>query len=224
MKRLWISTRLDELKKSKSGLGKAMGLPPPRVTDLIDGKRDVHIEELGPMATYLGMDVETLLSVLTRKQRKILFKQPLLEVRGRVRAGDWREAYEWPPDDRYQVPMPIPARYKSNQVFGLEVGGDSMDEVYPEGAVLLCVPILEYPDPLVTGNRVIVQRRRSNSEIEATVKELVDDGDKRWLIARSKNPIHRAPIIFSKTDLKTEGAEVIAVVVGYFVDETRQVR
>lgn len=197
-----------------------MGLPPARVTELLNGTREVQVPELIPMAAFLNMDVGELLSALTRRRAGLVFRQPLLEVRGRVQAGDWREALEWPLEDRYQVPMPIPERFRAYKVFGLEVGGDSMDEVYPPGSVLQCVPIMDYTVPLKSGDRVIVQRRRANGEIEATVKELVEDGPKRWLIARSKNPIHRAPIMFPGSDTKTEDADVIAIVIGYYVNES----
>jgi SOS-response transcriptional repressor LexA len=218
MKRLWIEKRLQSLGKKKSGLADAMGLPPARVTEILKGDRDIAVSELGVLASYLQMHVKDLISALTRNDQRLSFDQPLLEVRGRVQAGDWREAVEWPPNERYQVEMATPERFKDRQVFGLVVGGDSMDEVYPPGAVLMCVPLEAYGMPLKTGNRVIVQRQRKNGDYEATVKEYVEDGDMRWLIARSKNPIHRAPIVINGAD--TDSAQILAVVVASYKDES----
>lgn len=217
MKRPWIEKRLKQLDKTKSGLAEAMGLPPARVTEMMNGIRAVAVTELGPMSSFLQMHVAELLSALTKGTESIQLSQPLLEVRGRVQAGVWREAYEWPSDERYQVPMPIPERFRHLPTFGLLVGGDSMDEVYPEGAILICVPIDNYPDNLKSGIRVIVQRTRRSGEVEATVKEYVEDGPRKWLMARSRNPIYRAPIYFEGPE--AESVEVLAVVVGYFKDE-----
>ena len=218
MQRRWIEKRLKDLNKSKSGLAAAMDLPPARVTEILKGTRVVALTELVPMASFLQMRVMELFQALTRGTEAVELSQPLLEVRGRVQAGDWREAFEWLPDERYQVPMPIPERFRHLPYFGLEVGGDSMDEVYPEGAVLMCIPLEVFPGPLKTGTRVIVERTRKD-EVEATVKEYVEDGDNRWLIARSKNPIHRAPIYLNGSD--EDEARVLAVVVGFYKDETR---
>lgn len=219
MKRAWIENRLKALGKSKSALAEAMALPPSRVTEILNGKREVALSELVPMASFLQMHVGELFGALTKANGEIEFEQPLLEVRGRVQAGVWREATEWSLVERYQVPMPIPERFRHLPSFGLLVGGDSMDEVYPEGAVLRCVPIDEYPDPLTTGIRVIVERRRRSGEVEATVKEYVKDGHREWLMARSRNPAHRAPIYLDSGD--PEEVKVLAVVVGYYKDETR---
>lgn len=217
MKLVWLEKRLKALDKSKTALAEAVGIPPPRVTEIIKGTRQVSVPELVPMAEFLRMPVGDLILALTKKGGEIESKQPLLEVRGRVQAGVWSEAFEWQKNERYQVPMPIPKRFRDLPSFGLVVGGDSMDEIYPEGAVLLCIPIESYPDPLKTGMRVIVQRTRKNGDVEATVKEYARDGERIWLMSRSRNPAHRAPIYLDGPD--TEKTEVLAVVAGYYKEE-----
>ncbi len=92
-----------------------------------------------------------------------------------------------------------------------------MNEVYPPGAVIWCVPIDNYPMRILTGNKVVVQRTNRRGEFEATVKEYVEDGPRKWLIARSTNPIHRAPIYLDGSE--TEEARILAIVVGYHVTE-----
>lgn len=115
-------------------------------------------------------------------------------VRGDVQAGVWRNASEWPDDEWYPVPAVPDPRYPQVRRFGLVVKGTSMDQLYPDGTVLICASFIEVRRPPRTGEKVIVQRRR-HDEIEATVKEfrLADDGT-AWLVPRSSDPRHQAPI------------------------------
>ena len=53
--RLWISHRLSDLGRRKSELAAALSLDPARVTEIINGKRAVHIDEIAPMARLLEM-------------------------------------------------------------------------------------------------------------------------------------------------------------------------
>lgn len=59
----WIRKRLDALKtvgrkKSQSGLAKALGLEPPRVTEMIGGTRELQLDEVAECARYLELSVE----------------------------------------------------------------------------------------------------------------------------------------------------------------------
>lgn len=117
-------------------------------------------------------------------------------VRGRVQAGEWREALEWPEDDWYSVSItPDPRFHAKLQRFALEVGGDSMDKIYPSGSVIICLRYADlgrWPEP---GERVVVIRRNRHLEIEATVKELdKDNRGQLWLWPRSTSPEHQQPI------------------------------
>ena len=117
-----------------------------------------------------------------------------LWIKGSVQAGVWRHAVEDPEDEWTKIVVPKPDNHRS--YFGLRVRGRSMDREYPEGTILICVPILEYDHGIVSGDHVIVQRRDPASDmVEATVKELVVDEEGRyWLWPKSTDPEHQAPI------------------------------
>lgn len=55
MRNDWIKVRLDELGKSQKALAESMGLPPPRIVDIIGGKRQVLAREVMGMASFLEL-------------------------------------------------------------------------------------------------------------------------------------------------------------------------
>ncbi|WP_337997168.1 helix-turn-helix transcriptional regulator [Oleispirillum naphthae] len=61
MEQTWIAERLAELGKKKTELAQALGLPPTRISEILRGRRDVHVAELLPLARFLEMDPMTVL-------------------------------------------------------------------------------------------------------------------------------------------------------------------
>lgn len=61
MEQTWIADRLAELGKKKLELAQALGLPPTRVSEILRGRRDIHVSELLPLARCLEMDPMTVL-------------------------------------------------------------------------------------------------------------------------------------------------------------------
>lgn len=96
-----------------------------------------------------------------------------------------------------------------------------MNLVYPEGTILVCVPVGEYHHALVEGDHVIVQRRDMLTDmVEATVKELRrDDSGRIWLWPRSNHPEHQTPLALPEhspgfqDDAGCREIEIVAVVV-----------
>jgi len=125
-----------------------------------------------------------------------------IKVRGAVQAGYFTDATEIPEWEQQTVVLPRPDNHKTH--FGLRVCGDSMNMVFPEGTILVCVPIHQYDFALQNGDYVIVERFQG-SLVEATVKELRQNGDRTvWLWPRSSNPEYQTPI---KLPRNGQGAE-----------------
>lgn len=61
MEQNWIADRLAELGKKKSELAQALDLPPTRISEILRGRREVHVSELLPLARCLEMDPMTVL-------------------------------------------------------------------------------------------------------------------------------------------------------------------
>jgi phage repressor protein C with HTH and peptisase S24 domain len=67
----WIGDRLKSLRKTKSGLAKALGIDPARVSEIIGGRRNVQVTELPIMAAQLEMPTEELVSrLISRRQAR----------------------------------------------------------------------------------------------------------------------------------------------------------
>ncbi|MBN2752618.1 MAG: helix-turn-helix transcriptional regulator [Rhodospirillaceae bacterium] len=76
MEQNWIAERLSDLGKKKAELAQAMGLPPTRISEILRGRRDVHISELLPLARFLDMDPMTVLLLCAPAPAHLLPPQP----------------------------------------------------------------------------------------------------------------------------------------------------
>lgn len=118
-----------------------------------------------------------------------------VQVIGHVQAGEWREAMEWPESDRYSLRLPRDKRYVGLSRMGLVVRGTSMNQVFVEGSILVCLNMFEVNRSPFIGEYVIVRRRQRDGHIEATVKQLQLDADGvPWLWPRSADPLYQQPL------------------------------
>lgn len=131
--------------------------------------------------------------------RNLARQMHFVMVRGMVEAGAWREAVEWPDEDWFPVGVSGVERYDPYPQFGLVVRGPSMNQVYPEGSILICVSFLHLGRPPTHGERVVVEHRRGGF-VEATVKEFAVENGRPKLYARSDHPRYAGAI-----DLPAEG-------------------
>ena len=198
----WIEDRLTTLAsigRNKTGLAKRLGLPSPRVTEIINGDRKVSVTELEPLSEYLDMPISAVLTNLgaASSGAKFLDLGTLVpvDVVGFVQAGFFREALDIPFDDRSKVMIKnIPG---AKNLFGLEVRGDSMNKEFNHGDVLICQSLHDFCGPVEDEMFVVVERRHEGL-IEATVKQLeIRKDGQYWLHPRSDNPefteAHRVP-------------------------------
>jgi len=137
----------------------------------------------------------------------------VLPVIGYVQAGDWREATEWPHDDRFDVP--VAADIEGS--FVLEVKGDSMNLRFAEGTLLICLPFNPLHDNLPVDRYVIVERRDfATSLYEATCKRLARDAEDRlWLEPESSDRNYQ-PVEFydGDADVGDRDTRILAIVTG----------
>ena len=142
-------------------------------------------------------------------------------VVGHVQAGDWVPAIEWPEDRQYKIQIPAPSGLIQTDFSAFEVRGDSMNLVYPEGAIIIVARVHDYDWELANGDKVVVIQPGESGDFEATVKEVVLDQKGRvWLWPRSTNPIHQSPIPYRANHdefSQEQEAEVIGVVIASVV-------
>jgi phage repressor protein C with HTH and peptisase S24 domain len=116
----WIGDRLKALRKTKSGLAKALGIDPARVSEIIGGRRNVQVAELPVMAATLEMPTEELVGrLVSRRQAR--------------RAADDDDGNGFHPGDGAATdgfapqPLEVPVRgalARDLPVYGAAVGGE----------------------------------------------------------------------------------------------------
>lgn len=138
-------------------------------------------------------------------------------VAGHVQAGAFRAAVEWDRSLWYPVDVPVPVRMRG-KAKALELRGPSMNEIYPDGSIVIWVDMLDYRPPRHE-DRVIVYAYSDDDEIEATVKEFREIEGRRWLWPRSFDPDHQVPIDPATPPNHIRRIEVVGIVVGSYRPE-----
>ena len=140
-----------------------------------------------------------------------------IPILGEVRAGVFHSLSEPEgPDDWLYFDDP---NYANRTVAALKVVGNSINEIYADGTIILYVPIAE--TEIYVGDLVIVRRNLSGLT-ETTIKEIQPDGSGRWkLCPRSTDPRFQEPIIISRSYDADHGAEIVGVVIGSYAKRKR---
>lgn len=190
MRRDWLKDRIKEVGGTQEECAEAIGTSRKRINDLVTGKAaDFSTGELVPLATYLKWDLLTLL----RYVGVPVVEDPKVEIIAIAEAGAWRPDATLPVEERYSAPVGALASAPQAGQIGIEVRGPGADTQYPDGTLLICVPITSPTETLEVGRRYIVQRR-SERGFEITVKERRLDGDgNAWFWPMSRDPKHQTP-------------------------------
>jgi repressor LexA len=129
-------------------------------------------------------------------------------VVGYVQAGEFREAIEFPLDDRYLVTVPTDPRYPGVRLFALEVRGQSMNRLYPSGSIVICARFFDLGRNPNSGEKVVCLRRNATG-MEATVKIYQYDEQRRHVLwPSSTEPEFQAPIVLPGPDLTIAEADL----------------
>ncbi|WP_395495591.1 LexA family transcriptional regulator [Acetobacter sp. KSO5] len=173
-----------------------------------------------------------------RHQEKAIFTESMsslgmVYVKGFVQAGLWQEALEWPVVDWKPVYVPSDIRYQDTPRFALQVRGESMNKVYPEGSIVIAIRLWDIARPPKSGERVVVLRRsKSSNEMEATVKKYeISSNGEHILWPESTDPHFQTPIIMDEMATQYTGdgldadhgsacdIEIYAIVIGSYRPE-----
>lgn len=218
--REWLEHRLLEIGKKKSELARFLGIPAPRVSEIISGKREIQSDEIAPLAIFLNWTIEQLMraesgfsTISTGKATDIT--SPLVDIavpnfgakdvpiRGVAAAGN-RGGFQMSPDTIDYAPRP-PAAINSKNIYAIFVLNDSMHPAYESGALVYVSP----DKPARAGDYVVVQVKAANGETEALFKRLKRHDD-RFLVLQQYNP---------PKDIKIAQADVLAVHRAYTLNE-----
>ncbi len=162
------------------------------VTAILDGRsRNPRHDTLQALARVLGCTVDDLLIGHEIDKKGSYPETAVAKIVGRVRTFDMLDRPTWPPAEQRRIELPVHPAYADLPRFALEVADDSMDEIYPPGSILVCVPVSALTTPPEPGDRVIVENWL-NGRVEITCREITVLPDGRlWLVPRSRNPEYR---------------------------------
>lgn len=120
-----VRTEMAKRGISQTEMAKVLGLPSQSAfSNILTGKRAVKVHEAETIYRYLGLAMA--------KESTGLFQVPIIGFSG---AGQWREAVE--------VPLgwfPVPPAVAGPKSFSVQVSGDSMDQVLPDGSYAVVDP------------------------------------------------------------------------------------
>lgn len=157
--RRWITSG----KSSQREIAHELGIAPPRINEMLNGKRRIQQREMPVLASYFGLSEGADPSV--RLAKRI----------GMVPAGNLREALT-ETTGTVEVPASLP-----KGVFALEVDGESMNKIAPLG----CDVIVDPNDKaLFSGDLYVL-----NQGGEFTFKRFMQDPAR--LVPLSSDPSHK---------------------------------
>ena len=191
---------------TQAALAERVGASAQQISKLEKGERGLDLDWMRRLAVALRCRMVDLLP-----ENDGTAPLQRINICGEVAAGVFRESAEWPPDEQYTLEIPSGGRYPRARRYGLVVSGPSMNLVYPEGTILICVSIEESGHVPEDRDRVIVERRTADGLVEATVKEYVIGEDHwPWLWPRSSHPEHQSPYPL-KSSITTHQIEHLAI-------------
>jgi SOS-response transcriptional repressor LexA len=207
----WIETQLINLGKMKKELAEAIGQKhrPSTVTDIINGKRPIDHSLAIKLAGFLRMPLSEVchlagiedpgssdLAHTTVLPLNGIIRFPII---GKVEANTWRPDVKYDSEDPKYIEIPNDNIYPGIKKFGLDVVGESMNEIFPHGCEVLCIDIFDLPEghaspEALDGKYVVVRRTNELSLVETTLKKYVLKDGSAELWPESNHPDFQEPI------------------------------
>ena len=203
--------RFKELREEKglsqADIGKVLGITSQAYGLIENGKRDASTEYLKALSDFYNVTTDYILGISSERNNKtnIADQLFLIPIVGKIPAGEPLLA-----EDNIVAYLPIdPLMYKlssPDNLFFLQVVGDSMNNVVPEGTYVL----IRKQNYAETGDIVAAL---INGDNEATLKRFRQIDDMFVMLEPdSSNPIHMQRII----NLKDTEFKIIGKVIGDF--------
>ena len=176
----WIRAILKERGFKLKDAAAALNVSPPRMTDILKGRREVQADEILPLARLLGLSSKSLLRSIEKGRFEMAGpddSKPGLPVLGLLTCtGDIKPLL---PDSRIrEVPTPPDAEI-ADGLYCYIMGDDSMEQEIRKGSIIIAGdPRLHYC-PMVPGAILLVRRGQDGLTARQYYK---DDNSENWLI------------------------------------------
>jgi transcriptional regulator with XRE-family HTH domain len=185
-----MKNRIKELREkldlSQDDLAQATGTSAQQIGRLEMGKRKLTTDWMQRLAPALNAKPSDLMEIESTHHR--------IKLQGEVQAGRWRGRDESDVELEY-FDIPLPEAYAQLRPYALRVVGPSMNNLYPEGTILICCHLEDLNEQPIPGKRYIIDDIDPADGIETTVKEFVlDESGRPWAWPRSSHPLHQEPV------------------------------
>jgi SOS-response transcriptional repressor LexA len=205
----------------------AMGIPVATYIQHENGVRGFPANKAERYARFFRTSPEWLLYGKGDSEVRTVFESQRIPIWGKVAAGVWLEETYIEPD---LVDMPkvnydrLPGQRGSQDLFAVEIAGDSMNLAFPGNSILICERVPFGLAEIKAGDFVIVERENHNLR-EMTCKEILVENDGTYLLqSRSTNPKYAAPIRIPRSvddEYIDNGVTIIGKVVRAIQDFSR---
>jgi SOS-response transcriptional repressor LexA len=160
------------------------------IRDYLKGRKaSLKLEDSQKIADALGIPLSRLISGHTEAPEELG-----MVIAGKVAGGLYKDvSVEDQDENKPRIAVARDMRYPRARQYALEVEGDSMDELFPDGSTVICVAFDDAGLDYKIGMCVHVERYIMDGQyVENTLKELERLDKKRWLLRpRSSNPSHK---------------------------------
>lgn len=140
-------------------------------------------------------------------------------VKAAACSNRWQKGFWYGADQRYAVRVPPDPRYPDTERYAVELFCPDMNLRYPEGSLLLCVPLDAVNGGIEVDQPYLIESRHGGGhETELSVKTLIAENDSRpCFVSESSDPDHQTSLpLFGTGD---EKIRPIALVTGFLQPE-----
>jgi transcriptional regulator with XRE-family HTH domain len=174
--RIRLARKTREL--SQRNIAALVGITPGAVSQWESDETVPNVERLSVLAKVLGVEIGWLVAGIGAtllEQPARSGESPVNPVRviGSLRGDGWDHVYDWPPNQQFDIIVPIDSRFIGMAAVALRIRGSSSFSLYPDGTFLTFVPATSLGSGFQfhPGDRILVQRRNEFGVLERAVKE-----------------------------------------------------
>lgn len=182
----WIKVALKDRGLKSKDVANALSIPPPRVTDIFQGRREVQSDEIVPLAGLLGLSTKSLLASLDAREWIDMGADEQavqLSILGAITGtGDMQDL----PDDYPVHTVPVPPDASTND--GLQcyvMGDDSLDQEIKPGALMIAGDIRLHSYAIVPNSFYLVRLPGGGLIVRQLMRS---DSGEMWMVPRPTKP------------------------------------
>ena len=189
-------------------LARRLGTDPNIISRLETGKRQMSVEWLSTIADALGIRPAEFLETSPPEEHVM--------VSASVRLDQWLEDCWYDDANCYLLRIPADERHAGTERIAVVVDCSSMNLRYPEGTILICVPLEKLEGGIEVDKRYLIRSRRlvdGKQQDQLSVKTLVmgEDNQLRFVTESDDPDKTRAVPAFGTPD---QEIRPIALVIG----------